>query len=58
MKCKHDFKCISNASGGWQSKSALVQCLKCYTVFSYDEQAIELDIVKINDDALDMEDAE
>jgi len=48
MKCKHKFKTISNASGGWQSKNALIQCEKCLKVFSFDPIDNSLNEVEIN----------
>ena len=35
-KCKHIFKTLSDASGGWQSKNAIFQCTKCNKLFCSD----------------------
>jgi hypothetical protein len=47
MEHKHDFKCISQASGGWQSKNAIVQCTICKKVFVFDAMDDTLQEVEI-----------
>lgn len=33
MKCKHKFRTLSNAAGGWKTKPLIVQCDKCDKVY-------------------------
>lgn len=50
MTCKHKFRTVSNASGGWQGKDALLQCDKCGQVYEFNPIERKLKLVEIEED--------